>query len=124
MATLQIDVVESPRGIVVRLVGQADFLSTDSLQIPLRRLLAQHPARVVFDLAGLWLISSLALGVLVSFRRALARENGNVWLAALTPEVRAVLQMSGALELFGVADTVDQAFGPPEEAPALPAVVN
>jgi anti-anti-sigma factor len=71
------------------------------LEAALLPLAARRPGRVTFDLGGLEFISSLAMGVLVSYRRAAARAGTEVCLAPdLHPAVREALDRAELLSLF------------------------
>jgi hypothetical protein len=60
---------------------------------------------VTFDLSELRFISSLAMGVLVVYRRAAVHAGTRVCLAAgLHPEVREALDRAGLLDLFEVVE--------------------
>jgi anti-anti-sigma factor len=115
---MRIDITETRQGILVRVGGEAGYQAADALQGPLTRLLAKRPPLVVFDLAELTLIASLLLGVLLYFRRALARHGGHVKLAALQPAVRETFATAGLLALFEVSQTVEEALCTAAEEPA------
>src|SRR5262249_32051577 len=110
MAALQVQTIESPQGVVVRLQGEAGYLDADTLHLPLMSLLAQRPALVVFDMEQLAFVASVVMGALVRFRRSQLHHGGKVILAALQPSVLESLRVARLLELFESADTVDQAF--------------
>ena len=80
------------------------------MKFTLLPLTARRPARVVLDLSDLTFISSLGLGALVEFRRGLVRNGGQVWLAAPSPQIHELLEMSGLLAIFPVASSVSAAF--------------
>jgi anti-anti-sigma factor len=124
---LAVEVVDAAEGVVVRLRGEAGVAEARALEACLLPLVARRPARVTFDLAGLVLLSSLAMGVLVSCRRAVVRAGGRVCLAPdVPPAVRAALDRAALTGLFNaVADpeppTRDGAVpGPGPGAPAAP----
>ena len=73
MTPLQIDIVETGQGIIIRLSGDGGTVAVDALQRPLSGIQARRPALVVFDLAELFTVASLFMGALVTFRRALVR---------------------------------------------------
>jgi anti-anti-sigma factor len=109
MSDLRIDIMQTRQGFLVRFGGEGGYLAGDALQGRLTPLMAHRPQLVVFDLAELALVASLVLGVLVGFRRALARHGGQVKLACLQPAVRETFQTAGLLGLFEVTATLDEA---------------
>jgi anti-anti-sigma regulatory factor len=95
----------------------AGVLEAGVLEASLSRLAARRPARVTFDLSGLQFISSLAMGSLVTFRRAAARAGGRVCLAPdLQPMVREALTRADLLALFEAAESAKPC--PPPVPPA------
>lgn len=100
-----------PAAYVVRLQGDGDHLAATDLERRLTPLMAARPACVVLDLAGVGLVSSLVLGVLVSFRRGVARHGGRVFLVAVPAHVRETLEVTRLTELFEMAGCVEEAIG-------------
>jgi anti-anti-sigma factor len=88
-------VCDSADEVVVRLQGEAGYLDVQPLNAALLPLHARRPALVTFDLGELHFISSLVLGVLVSFRRSAVRAGGRVRLTSLRPEVREAIVRTG-----------------------------
>jgi anti-anti-sigma factor len=101
---MAVEVVETPEGLVVRLSGEAGIPEAGALEAAVSRLVARRPACVTFDLSELRLISSLAMGVLVAFRRAATRAGARVCLVPdLRPAVREALERAELLSLFETA---------------------
>jgi len=82
-------------------------VAVDALQRPLSGIQARRPALVVFDLAELATVASLFMGALVTFRRALARNGGNVKLARPRPLVLEAFQRARLDQLFEITNGVD-----------------
>jgi anti-anti-sigma regulatory factor len=98
---LQVKVLETATGVVVHVRGTASIAEAAALESSLLGLLARRPACVSFDLSELELISSLAMGVLVAFRRAAVRTGARVSLApTLQPAVREALTRAELIALF------------------------
>jgi anti-anti-sigma factor len=98
---LEVEVLDTAAGVEVRLRGQAGVLEADALEAVLLRLAARRPACVILELSKLDSISSLAMGLLVAYRRGAVRAGGRVCLAAdLQPGVRDALDRAGLMSLF------------------------
>jgi anti-anti-sigma regulatory factor len=83
------------------------------LESALSRLVARRPARVIFDLSGLRLLSSLALGVLADYRRAAVRAGVRVGRASnLHPAVREALDHAELMDLFEVVGDAEHSARP------------
>jgi anti-anti-sigma factor len=98
---MEVEVNDTPEGVVVRLRGEAGVPEAAALEAALLPVGTRRPARVTFELSELLSISSLAMGVLVAFRRAVVRAGGRVCLAPdLQPLVRQALHRAELLDLF------------------------
>lgn len=109
MTPLHIDIVETEQGIIIRLSGDGGTVAVDALQRPLSGIQARRPTLVVFDLAELCTVASLFMGALVSFRRALVRNGGNVKLARPRPLVLEAFQRARLDQLFEFTPAVELA---------------
>jgi anti-anti-sigma factor len=111
---VEVAVSEASDGPVIRIKGEARVDCAGALLDGLLAAAARRLAVVTLDLSELRFISSLAMGVLVSYRRGVVRAGGRVRLAeALQPAVKEALARAELFDLFEAA--VDT-------APALPAV--
>jgi anti-anti-sigma factor len=98
---VQVAVSQISHDMIIRVKGEAgpDCAGAllDSLLVPA----AHRPAMVTLDLSELRSISSLAMGVLVAYRRGVVRSGGRVRLAEeLQPAVREALARAGLFDLF------------------------
>lgn len=91
--------------IVVRLTGELDLYGAEQAREPLLALAAELPERLVLDLAGVALLDSTALGLLLEVRAALARPSALV-LAAPGLEARRALEVTGLARHFAVHETL------------------
>ena len=99
---IEVGVTEAPGEVVVRVAGKGCVGQADALTAGLLGLSARRPPLVTLDLSGLTCVSSLAMGVLVTFRRGVVRAGGRVRLAApLQGPVHEALERAGLLTLFG-----------------------
>ena len=84
----------------------------DALLGALQAPAARRPAVVTLDLSQLRSISSLAMGVLVAYRRSVVRTGGRVRLThELQPAVREALTRAELLELFEITADAQPAPG-------------
>jgi anti-anti-sigma factor len=97
---LAVVVCDLANEVLVRLQGEAGYLEAEVLEAALLPVRARRPALVTFDLSELHLISSLALGILVGFRRSAARSGGRVRLTGLRPPIREVIERAGLAMLL------------------------
>jgi anti-anti-sigma regulatory factor len=97
----EVEVLDTPAGVEVQIRGQAGVVVVGSLEAVLLRLAARRPACVIFELGKLESISTLAMGLLVTYRRAAVRAGSQVCLATdLQPVVREALDRAGLMSLF------------------------
>jgi anti-anti-sigma factor len=101
---IEVGITEKAGEAVIHLKGEATFTQGRVLQSGLLALSACRPRRVTLDLSELTFLSSLALGVLVEFRRGVVRAGGCVRVAPnLHPQVREALEAAKLIELFDPA---------------------
>lgn len=81
--------------VVLRLVGSLDLASGPCLRTALDGVLESRPKRVVLDLAGVDLLDSAAIGVVVTACKSLRRRGGDLVLRAPRPSVALVLDTVG-----------------------------
>src|SRR5262245_21980149 len=92
----------TPEGLVVRLGGELTRDTSDALAVLLMKLSARRDAVVIFDLSGVTLFSSLAMGQFVAFARAALRRGTRVVLVELRPEAEEPLRTAGLDRLFEI----------------------
>jgi anti-anti-sigma factor len=98
---VQVSVSQTADGLVIRVKGEARVDCTETLLDGLLTSAAHRPTVVTLDLSELRSISSLAMGVLVAYRRGVVRTGGRVCLdEGLQPAVREALARAELLDLF------------------------
>jgi anti-anti-sigma factor len=97
---LAFHVERGPHCLTVALRGEASFDQAEVIAAQLLRIPLDRFSLVVFDLAGLTLLSSLATGVLVEYRRGLCRRGVEVRLANVPAQVWLALEAGGLGTLF------------------------
>jgi anti-anti-sigma factor len=110
--SLTISVADVDRGFLLRFAGRAGVANLRSMELLFLRTVAQRPQVVVLDFSQLTVVSSLAIGLLISLRRDLARWCGRVKIAASRPLIRESLEIAGLANLFEFHATVDDALAP------------
>jgi anti-anti-sigma factor len=81
----------------------------DRLLVVCTRLGACRVLLAVLELSELTLLSTLAMGALVSLRRDLGRWGGRVRLAATPPSIHDALTAAGLTDLFEFYRSVEEA---------------
>jgi anti-anti-sigma factor len=106
-SAVEVEVDQGADGLVVRVRGDAGVESSGALLAGLLTASALRPALVTLDLSGLRSISTLAMGVLVGYRRGVIRAGGRVVLdEPLQRAVYEALDRAELLQLFGYPATV------------------
>jgi anti-anti-sigma factor len=108
-AALAVRIIDLDGCVVVSVAGEASTDNLQSLELALARLLARRVPLAVLDCSELTLLSSLAMGLLVGFRRDLGRRQGSVTLACVQPQVEQSLRAARLTFLFDLHATVEQA---------------
>jgi anti-sigma B factor antagonist len=107
--TLAITVDDRRPPTVLSVGGDLDLNTAPELLQALTRLVDDGRRAVVVDLTGVGFCDSSGLSVLVRVRNRLTELGGSVTLAAATPIVQRVLEVSGLDEIFGMYPSVEAA---------------
>ena len=91
---------------LVRLQGRLDAASAPGLLARLNRAISEERTLFVIDLAEVPFIDSTGLGVLVSGLKAARRADGDLRLAAPSPQVRKLLRLTTLDRVFTIVDSV------------------
>jgi anti-anti-sigma factor len=98
---IAITVSQTADALVIKVKGEARVEFAGALMDGLLDPAARRPAAAILDLGELHSISSLAMGVLVAYRRGVLRAGGRLYLAKnLQPEVHEALAQACLLDLF------------------------
>jgi anti-anti-sigma factor len=98
---VEVAVSQTSDHVVIQIKGEARADCAGELLAALLTPAARRPALVTLDLSELRCISSLAMGVLVGYRRGVVRAGGRVRLAGpLQPAVHDALARAELLNLF------------------------
>jgi anti-sigma B factor antagonist len=96
-ATLEVTIDRTSGLPVVRLSGELDISTVETLAAALKPLMAEKPEHVCFDLDGLRFMDSSGIAVLI-------RTAGQASVSVTQPTaiVRKVLEMTGLTEILGL----------------------
>jgi anti-sigma B factor antagonist len=94
---------------VVRLSGALDAVASGEVRKQLNEVVRDGTMRLVIDLAGVSRIDSTGLGALVTTLKASRDRGGELVLAALTPAVRTVVELTRLHRVFDIYDDADAA---------------
>ncbi|MGH7132913.1 MAG: STAS domain-containing protein [Phycisphaerales bacterium] len=102
--------VSPPTGVhVVKIAGDADFSGGETLERFLHGLAAHRPRAVVLEFSGTRFMGSLAIGILVSFRKKMQGWGGKMALAGLSPGLDAALRITRLTTVLTVYPTLGEA---------------
>jgi anti-anti-sigma factor len=96
--------------------GELDLATAGDLSALTIRLIEEGNSRLVFDLSGLTFCDSTGLTVFVRAKNRLDEVGGRISLAAPSPIVQRVLDVSGLLQVFDTRDTVPDALAAAAQA--------
>jgi anti-anti-sigma factor len=98
MTDFLVECVEDGGTFVVTPHGDAGFRQSELLGEALASVAARRPRRVVLNLSRLSFISSVGMGVLISFKHALARDGATLTLAEVPPRIAESLRAARLLD--------------------------
>jgi anti-anti-sigma factor len=99
-------------GTVLRAEGELDHDSAAPMREALEAALAAPAPHIVVDCSGLGFCDSTGLNLLLRARLTAERAGGRIALAGPSPVVRRMLEITGALDVFHVVASVEEATGP------------
>jgi anti-sigma B factor antagonist len=109
MFNVELSVDSSGGQAVVALYGELDLADTPGLASHLITAVAACGPSIIVDLAGLALINSCGLDVLVRVLKWTRESGGDLALAAPQGQVRLILSVTGLFDEFSVYPSVEQA---------------
>lgn len=103
---LSVAVLRQGQCVILTPAGELDHHTADLLREPLERSVAEGATKLVVDCSRLEFCDSTGLNVLLGARLRAEAVGGRVHLAALTPVVARVFEITGAEAVFTVHDTL------------------
>jgi len=95
----------------MRVAGNLDVANVQDLESELVRAVDGKPQLLVVDLAGVDMISSVAMGALLRAHHGLKRNGGKLLLASVTPGVLSAIRRARIDLVVGVRASVEAALG-------------
>lgn len=96
--------------ICLKIDGRLDGESAPAAEAKVKALLAEGRRRLLFDLSGMSYISSAGLRVVLLAVKRLQATGGQIVLAALTPDVQEVFDVSNFSRIVPITATVEAGF--------------
>jgi anti-sigma B factor antagonist len=106
---MQISVEHRAPATVVRIVGDVDGRTAETLLAELQARVGEGHVRLVGDLSGVRYTSSAGLRALLAVLREARRGGGDLRLAAVHAPVLKILELSGFTTILKLYDDVDGA---------------
>ncbi len=106
-----VEIQQNNDTVVVTLGGDFGQPEADILDQKLPPLAEQKPRLVVFDLSGVTLMASVALGAILAVNRSIRKYGGKVRLAAPGRNVLGALRFTRIDDILEICASVDAAVG-------------
>ena len=94
---------------VFSLSGRLDAYTAPGLKARYDRLVDQENAQIVVDLAGVTIIDSAGLGVLVSAMKRVRQQGGDLKLCGLRPAIAIIFDLTRLDKAFDILTDVNEA---------------
>ncbi len=94
---------------IIRLDGRIVSDNAPGVKKQIQNCLEEGNKSLVLDMSNVPFIDSSGLGTLVGSMRVVAAKGGDLIIAGMIPEVRALFQLTRLDKVFEIYDTVDQA---------------
>ena len=109
MTAMEIEERTEGSAVVVSLDGRLDGLSAPDLETRVSAIVERGDVRMVLDCGKMSYVSSAGLRVLLVSARKCQQGGGKMVIAALQPEGRSVMEMSGFLSIIECHETSEAA---------------
>lgn len=96
---------------VIRAVGELEIATVPEMRAVVAEISERRPRALVFDFRRISYMDSSGLGILVSAKKRLGADQGEVVLITEQPAVLKALQLSGLDQIIGVYPTVEEYLG-------------
>lgn len=106
---MNIETRQAGSAVIVAPSGRLDGVGAPDMEAELRAAARHGGGRAVLDCRGITYISSAGLRVVVIGAKACLQEGGELAVAALRPDCRAVMEASGLLSVLRYHETVEAA---------------
>jgi anti-sigma B factor antagonist len=108
---VEIEVVDEEQDISeVRIHGEIDLHTCPDLRTTLQHLVDSGHHRIILDMGRVPYIDSAALGVLVDVQRRVKEQDGELYLAGITPFVQRAFEITRLIRIFSIHPTTAEAF--------------
>ncbi len=87
---------------IVSCTGKLDASCSSHFKDYLKRLIEQGTFRLIVTMEGVDFLDSSGLGALVTCLRKTRDKKGDLKIAGLSPEVRAIFEMTGLVRVFDI----------------------
>ncbi|MGD8342505.1 MAG: STAS domain-containing protein [Desulfobacterales bacterium] len=95
--------------LVFAIKGRLDAATASTAEETITQTMADNTKRLLFDLSALEYLSSGGLRVILGAAKEIRRREGKVALAALTPYVYEIFEVSGFTAMIPIKDSVEEA---------------
>ena len=106
---MSIEVCRNSELTIITLSGRFDSLLAKEFKSCVVRLIETNQVKLIIDMGAVNFIDSSGLGALVGCLKTISKEKGEVRIAALTPEVRTIFELTRLHRIFDMFETLDAA---------------
>jgi anti-sigma B factor antagonist/stage II sporulation protein AA (anti-sigma F factor antagonist) len=94
--------------LIFTIKGRMDAATAPIAEETINKIMAQNTSRLLFDLSALEYLSSGGLRVILGAAKEIRRREGKVALAALTPYVYEIFEVSGFTAMIPIKETLEE----------------
>jgi anti-anti-sigma factor len=94
--------------LVFAIKGRLDAATASTADETIKQTMVEKTKRLLFDLSALEYLSSGGLRVILGAAKEIRRREGKVALAALTPYVYEIFEVSGFTAMIPIKDSVEE----------------
>jgi len=95
---------------ILKLEGRLDAASAKEIKSKINQLGKDNRIKIVMDLSEINFIDSTGLGCMVSCLRTVSKKGGDIKIAGLQAQVRAIFELTRLHRIFQIFDDTETAF--------------
>ncbi|GAA0364082.1 anti-sigma F factor antagonist [Bacillus horti] len=108
--SLQIDLSKHSDVLIVRLVGELDHHTADSVREQVEQKIEYEGVRhILLNLEDLSFMDSSGLGVILGRYKHITQLGGKMIICAISPSIYRLFEMSGLFKILKIVDSEEQA---------------
>ncbi len=107
---MKIDILKKEEITILQISGNLDAESVAAFKKTAGKIVEEGCTHLILDCKALEFIDSMGLGAIISLLRKVRSQQGDIKIAALSPDVRSVFEITRLHRLFEITPDMESAY--------------